>query len=48
MKLTLVCESCGQSMKLNEKIYEKHIQKYHTKKVNNKELFLKTIVRRRK
>lgn len=43
-KLTLICESCFANRKpseidFNRDSYEEHIKKYHSKKVNVKNMF---------
>ena len=46
IRYTMICESCGANIKINEKEYEKHIKRNHSTKINTKDLYLNTTIRR--
>lgn len=47
MEIKLICKSCGMTMNLNKKEYERHIKDNHKSKVNVKEMYFNTIIWRK-
>ena len=45
-KLILICDSCGENIKLDEDEYEKHIIKNHKSKINVKNMWFNASINR--